>query len=255
VQSLNPWSKQSRQEEYRLRILSAKYKKLVTFVIVLILFFFNQEAIVKSAPLSLVLLDFAGERDTDVVPQPWNIRLKEGKADVRIASDNGGNVLHITCRESSVSVERNASVDIIVSPYMSWTWKVLKVPTQGDVRKKGYNDQALQILVAFENRKILSYVWDSNAPEGTITDESVGWPVNLKIKVIVVKAGTTDVGKWITQTRNIYEDYKNIFHEEPLRLKGVRIQTNTQYTRDTAEGFVKSIMFSNVHSITAQKIS
>jgi hypothetical protein len=126
---------------------------------------------------------------------------------------------------------------------MSWTWKVVKVPLRGDVRKKSSDDQALQIVLAFENRKVLSYVWDSNAPEGTVTDGSVGWPVNLIIKIFVIKSGTADMGKWITQTRNIYEDYINTFHEFPARLKGVRIQTNTQYTKDSAEGFVKGILF------------
>ena len=56
----------------------------------------------------------------------------------------------------------------------------------GDVRKRGYDDQALQLLIAFENKKVLSYIWDSNAPEGVSVDESIGWPINIGIRVIVV---------------------------------------------------------------------
>jgi len=127
---------------------------------------------------------------------------------------------------------------------MSWTWKAVRLPLLGDVRRKGHNDQALQLLVAFENRRVLSYVWDSNAPEGTVVDESIGWPVNLAIKVIVVKSGAADTGKWITLKRNIGEDYREFFNGPSPGVQGVRIQSNTQYTRDTAEGYVRDIVFS-----------
>ncbi len=210
-------------------------------------------AIAKAARPPSLLLDFNGNPQTNDIPQPWNIRLRGGKAGVGIVRESGENVLHLRCKESSFSVERDASVDIRESPFVSWTWKALRVPPRGDVREKRYNDQALQILFAFENRKILSYIWDTNAPVGTITDESIGWPINLTIKVIVVQSGTLDIGRWIRHTRNIYEDYIHIFHEEPPHINGVRIQTNTQYTKDIAEGFVKSILFEKKFSLEAQK--
>jgi hypothetical protein len=196
-----------------------------------------------AARVAVISLDFNGTLGDEGMPRPWNIGLKEGRADVKIVTENGERLLHLECRESSFSVERNISIDVSNVPYIRWTWKVLKTPSLGDVRKRNYNDQALQILVAFENRKVLSYVWDSNAPEGTVTDESLGWPFNVQVKVIVVKSGTADAGRWITHTRNVYEDYMHIFHEEPAQLKGVRIQTNTQHTKDMAEGYIKGISF------------
>ncbi|HAM52254.1 MAG TPA: hypothetical protein DCP92_16750 [Nitrospiraceae bacterium] len=224
---------------------------IIVLTLFLMLFVCFPEAAVNAAEVSFMSLDFNGGSETGDIPKPWNIRLREGKADVKVVSE-GGNVLHVKCSQSSFAVERNVSVDLDKSSHISWTWKALRLPSQGDVRKKGRNDQALQILVAFKNGKILSYVWDTNAPEGTITDESVGWPINLKIKVIVVQSGTLDIGKWITHTRNIYEDYLNLFHEEPASVKGVRIQTNTQYTRDIAEGFIKNIQFGKALSMASE---
>jgi hypothetical protein len=121
----------------------------------------------------------------------------------------------------------------------------VKLPASGDLREKSRNDQAMQIMFVFEGNRVISYVWDSNAPEGTISDESIGWPFNLRIKVLVVKSGQGGIDSWLTAMRNIYEDYKAFFHEEPRRLVGVRVQTNTQYTKDSAEGFVGKIAFSH----------
>jgi len=223
--------------------LSVQFTGRTAFLLTLILFFPVHTSTAVAARGSVLSLGFDGTLGEEGIPRPWNIGLKEGRAGVGIVVENGQRLLHLECRESSFSVERNISIDVSNAPYISWTWKVLKAPSHGDVRKKNYNDQALQILVAFENRKVLSYVWDSNAPEGTVTDESLGWPFNLQIKVVVVKSGTADAGKWITHTRNLYEDYMHIFHEEPVPIKGVRIQTNTQHTKDVAEGYIKGISF------------
>jgi hypothetical protein len=179
------------------------------------------------------------------VTRPWGVKVKEGVADVRVVPYDGENALYLQCRQSSFSVERTIAVDTKRYPYVAWKWKALRIPSRGDVRVRGRNDQALQLLVAFENGRIISYVWDANAPEGTITDESVGWPVNLAVKVIVVKGGSSDVGRWVTQNRNVRDDYVRLFHGQPPQIKGIRIQANTQYTRDTAEGMVGSIVFSS----------
>ena len=198
----------------------------------------------KAYDASSLVVGFEGSLEKNSLPASWKLSIRTGTADAGIVPESNGQILHIKCREASLSLERKLQVDTADYPYISWTWKAVRLPLMGDVRKEGYDDQALQLLVAFENRRVLSYVWDSNAPEGAVVDESIGWPVNLAIRVIVVKSGAADTGKWITQTRNIYEDYRRFFNEPPPRVKGVRIQSNTQYTGDTAEGFVRNIVFS-----------
>jgi hypothetical protein len=208
----------------------------------MIVVMFSGAATAYDAPSLTV--GFDGVVEKNGIPGTWRLLTRTGKADAAAVPDSGTSVMHIKCEGSSFSLEREIMITTDDFHYLSWTWKALRLPLSGDVRSKERNDQALQLLVAFENGKVLSYVWDSNAPEGTVADESIGWPVNIAIRVIVVKSGASDTGKWITHTRNIYEDYRNFFKEPPPRVKGVRIQSNTQYTRDTAEGFVRNIVFS-----------
>lgn len=198
----------------------------------------------KAYDAPTLAVGFEGALEKNSLPAAWKLSVRTGKADAGIVPENNGQILHIRCRQASFSLERKMQVDPADYPYISWTWKAVRLPLLGDVRKKGHNDQALQLLVAFENRRVLSYVWDSNAPEGAVVDESIGWPVNLAIRVIVVKSGHADTGKWITLKRNISEDYRVFFNGPPPGVQGVRIQSNTQYTGDTAEGFVRDIVFS-----------
>ena len=198
----------------------------------------------KAYDAPTLAVGFEGALEKNSLSASWKLSIRAGTADAGIVPESNGQILHIKCREASFSLERRLQVDTADYPYISWTWKAVRLPLLGDVRKKGYNDQALQLLVAFENRRVLSYVWDSNAPEGAVVDESIGWPVNLAIKVIVVKSGPSGTGKWITLKRNIREDYREFFNGPPPGVQGLRIQSNTQYTGDTAEGFVRDIVFS-----------
>ncbi len=193
---------------------------------------------------SAVIIDFTDSEGKSGIPAPWKLRVNEGTAYAEVMTDGGGPALYLRSSKSSFSLERELALDVLEFPYFNWTWKALIIPARGDLRKRSRNDQVLQILVAFEGRKIMSYVWDSNAPEGTITDESIGIPLFVTVKVLVVKTGNSDTGKWLTMTRNIHDDYRKIFNEEPRKIRGIRVQTNSQYTGDCAEGLVKSLVFS-----------
>jgi hypothetical protein len=191
-----------------------------------------------------ITVDFNGVIEKNGLPNPWFLRVNNGNAHFRVLHQKDENILYLKCKSSSFSLERNVSISPEDYPYVTWRWKAIKLPLSGDLRNKNRNDQGLQMLFAFENGKIISYVWDANAPEDTVMDESLGWPLNLPIKVIVVNSGSAGINEWVSHTRNIYEDYRGLFNETPPRLKGLRIQANTQYTQDLSEGMVRGIIFS-----------
>jgi len=191
-----------------------------------------------------IAIDFSGQTNGEGVPAPWDLSVKKGKPFLNIISENGDRLLHLKSTKSSFALEREVAVDVHQYPNLTWTWKALSIPLNGDIRKKDANDQALQLILAFKGDRVLSYIWDSNAPDGTVVDEKLFWPMNLKIKVMVVMSGASDLGKWFTITRNVFEDYRNLFNETPSPLVGVRIQMNTQHTGGNAEGLFKGIFFS-----------
>ena len=191
-----------------------------------------------------IIVDLGGSTGKTGLPLLWKLRVNAGEADARISMEGGESAFYLRSLNASFALERELSVNTGDYPYLNWTWKVLTIPPRGDLRKRSQNDQALQLLVAFEGGKILSYVWDSNAPEGTVADESIGLPLFITVKVIVVKSGPADKGTWLKISRNLYEDYKKMFGEKPRKVRGLRIQSNSQYTGACAEGLVKRIVFS-----------
>jgi hypothetical protein len=204
---------------------------------------------------SMETLDFKGSLNGRGLPAEWKLKVHRGEAGADMVEENGERVLHMKSTGSSFALEHDVDVRIDRYPYLIWTWKAVALPTKGDVRERSRDDQALQLLVGFKDGRVLSYVWDATAPEGTVVDRSLPWPLLIRIKVIVVDSGISDMGKWVTNRRNIYEDYKELFGKEPPPVEGVRVQMNTQHTRSSAEGFLREIVFSGETVLAASDIS
>ena len=66
----------------------------------------------------------------------------------------------------------------------------------------------------------------------------------MKIKVVVVRSGPSQTGKWITETRNVYQDYRKLYGgDKAPEVSGLRIQINSQHTKTSAESCFADLMF------------
>ena len=189
----------------------------------------------------VVIADFSSGVDDNGVPFGWQLKEKSGKADVSITSEGGIHALHLRSEDTSYALQKPVNVDLHKYPMLSWKWKVTKLPDGGDFRRSMRDDQAAQLLVAFSNRKVIAYIWDSSAPQGLMED-AYALPF-VTIKVIVVRSGPGETGKWITETRNAHEDYIRLFGHEPPKIGGVRIQINSQHTETSGESFFADVVF------------
>jgi hypothetical protein len=57
----------------------------------------------------------------------------------------------------------------------------------------------------------------------------------------VIESGYSQVGKWLTQERNVIEDFRALFGNIPEQAVAIRLQINSQHTKSEAEVFWKTI--------------
>jgi len=126
-------------------------------------------------------------------------------------------------------------------PYLTWNWKVAQLPAGGDFRHATTDDQAAQVLVAFADKRILTYIWDSTAPKGMVQSAS-NIPL-VHIYAFVCQSGQSEANKWILESRNIAADYQRAYGKPAPRVKGVRLQINSQHTGTTAESYFGTVAF------------
>ena len=85
---------------------------------------------------------------------------------------------------------------------------------------------------------IIMYSWASDAPVGTITPSI---PTG-KIQTIVVESGG-EIGEWRELRRNVLEDYRLAFGEEPWDIVAVGVMTDASNTREKASAQFGDISF------------
>jgi hypothetical protein len=210
--------------------------RLVAFVVLL---FANGPAFAKD---QVVIADFSTAVDRPGLPAGWQLKERSGKGDVAFLRDDGIAAARLRSANTSFSLQKEVQVDLRKYPVLSWKWKVTKLPAAGDYRKAGSDDQAAQLFLAFSKTRGIVYLWDTSAPAGSAGDAAA--PFFMSIKAIVVRSGPGDSGKWITENRNVLEDYRNLFNEEPGPVAGIRLQINSQHTRTSAESYFADIAFS-----------
>ena len=114
-------------------------------------------------------------------------------------------------------------------------------PKGGDFRHYATDDQAAQVLVAFDDRRVLSYIWDSTAPQGTMQSAS-SLPL-VHIFAIVCRSGAADANRWLAESHNVAADYLKAFGKAAPHVKGLRLQINSQHTGTAAESYFADVAF------------
>jgi hypothetical protein len=175
------------------------------------------------------------------LPEGWQLKVNRGAPDITVIGESTGRVLRFKSLKSSFALERGVDVDVAQFPLLSWTWKVSELPAGGDFRRAATDDQAAQVLVAFADRRILTYIWDSSAPKGAGQNAS-SIPL-VHIFALVCRSGPGELNQWLPETRNLDQDYRRAFARPPSRVKGIRLQINSQHTGTSAESFFGDIAF------------
>ncbi len=177
------------------------------------------------------------------VPPGWQLKVNAGHPDIAVGDSGDGAALHFRSDKASFGLERDIEVDPKATPLLSWRWKVAQLPKGGDFRHSSTDDQAAQLLVAFTDRKIITYIWDSSAPQGTMQSAS-SLPL-VHIYAVVCRSGAADINQWVQETRNVAADYQKAFGQSAPHVKGLRLQINSQHTGSRAESYFGEIEFHN----------
>lgn len=209
---------------------------------------FSAELFLRKAKNSVEVSNFTNtspQSEPNGLPKDWKLRVWRGEPDVKILNKDGKGFLRLRSQKASVSVYRNFKLDLRNFPNLKWRWKVTQLPKNADARIVNRDDQAAGIYVIFPrfpsmiNSRFLAYIWETSAPVGTVMRNRR----NPMIHYIVVRSGKGKLNQWITEERNVLNDYRKVFKQEPPMVGGVALLIDTDDTRSQAESFFAQIEF------------
>jgi len=184
------------------------------------------------------------------------------KSEYALVESGAGVVLEGRADGSASGFYRRIHIDPARHPVIEWRWRILQTPAALDSRVPARDDSPARVIVAFHGDAarldigerftlalykaltgermpyaIIMYSWASDTPVGTITPSI---PTG-KIQTIVVESG--GVGEWHELRRNVLEDYRRAFGEEPWNIVAVGVMTDASNTREKARAQYGDISF------------
>jgi hypothetical protein len=195
--------------------------------------------------------------------QPLTFPRIERHTVYRLVEDEGRVVVRAEANASASGLIRRLEADVKAQPMLAWRWKIAGVIEKADPRRKEGDDYAARVYVAFKydpDRASLldraryalmrllygespphagiAYVWDARMPAGTMLPNAY----TERMRMIVVRSGASGAGRWLEEERNLYEDYRRAFAEEPPPIAGVAIMTDADDTGERATAWYGDIV-------------
>lgn len=187
---------------------------------------------------------FTAGADDKGMPNGWKLKKWSGEGhQVALIEEDGRKALRLSSEKNSFGVYKEFDFRVETTPVLTWEWKVTRLPEKGDVRERDKDDQAAQIYVMFPrfpkmlNTRLVGYLWESNAPK----DEKFTSKKSSNTRYIILQSGNENLGKWMKEKRNVYEDYRTLFGEEPPEGGGITMMIDSDDTGSSAESYFSDI--------------
>ncbi len=218
------------------------------------------------APSVLVVGKFSDAAVGTALPDGWKPLTFDKvprHTQYELVKDGATVVVKATSQAAASGLTRAITIDSKEYPLVRWRWKVQNLLQKSDVTRKEGDDYPVRLYITYRYepdkvsfaRKVkyqagrvlfgdipiaaLNYIWDGQAPAGTFVDNAF----TDFAKMIVLRSGPGGVGAWVEEERNVYEDYKKAFGDEPPMISGVAIMTDTDNTGESATAYYGDIVF------------
>jgi DUF3047 family protein len=209
---------------------------------------------------------FSVEAEGSAPPNGWDpltFKKVERHTTYQLVKDGATVVVKAISEAAASGLIKKVTIDPQEYPIVRWRWKIENLLQKSNVNRKEGDDYParLYITFAYEPDKVgwgkklkykagqalfgdipigaLNYLWDGKSPVGTIVDNAF----TDFAKMIVVESGAELIGSWVEEERNVYQDYRLAFREEPPAINGVAIMSDTDNTKERVVAYYGDIMF------------
>ena len=211
-------------------------------------------ACAPTLPRQPVTVEHYGERMplldiATVIQDGWMELPLRGTTEYRIATVDGRVAIRATGRNTASGLIRFVQTDTVRCPIITWSWRVDRLQNDADLWIKDKEDVAASIFLLFgdpgfladpEPVPTLRYVWtNDNSPMEAVIDSPYLPGV---MRSVVIKSGKEHLGQWMTERRNVIEDFERAFGEPPPdAIHAIVLFTDNDQTRQPVEAYYEWI--------------
>jgi DUF3047 family protein len=168
--------------------------------------------------------------------------------DFVITEDEGRRALRLASHDEHSTIAKDLHVDLAVTPILEWSWKIVEVPAGADIRQRSTSDLTGYLVVVWPRfpaalrSRVIAYAWGSREPAGSIEQSRKTSTVTF----FILRSGSEYLGRWFTERRNVADDYREVYGEQPAESpKVIAISIDTNDTHSSAAALIGLIAFTS----------
>jgi len=153
----------------------------------------------------IVAAELAHLQSPRKLPAGWNNFFMLGGGPV-IFNDIGNGAISVEPLKNAGILQRPVDLELKPGTKLSWDWIVEELPSRLPEDQLTSHDY-LSIAAEFDDGQDLTYFWSCSLPVGKAFRCPIPRWTPLESHM-AVRSGFADLGKWVSDERDIYEDYK-----------------------------------------------
>lgn len=172
----------------------------------------------------------------------WEEKSFKGRTAYELVPDQGRTVLKAQAQDSASALIKTLRLDLRRYPLLRWSWKVEGTVPQGDERSKAGDDYAARVYVVFPSplfwrTRAINYIWANHLPQGEFSPNVF----SANAMMLAVRSGPGQAGQWLSEERDVLEDYRRLFGGEPPEMGAVAVMTDADNTGQKAVAYYGDI--------------
>lgn len=168
------------------------------------------QALKAEGPLgALIAKERARLQSPPALPQGWRPLFNIGDSAVFKAcqSEGGGPAICAHAEKDVSIIQRDAPFPVSPDTTIAWRWKVDELPSPLREDTLPTHDY-ISIAIEFDTGWDITYFWSRKLPAGTgFICPLPNW--KHREYHVAVRSGTADLGKWLSESRNLHNDYRD----------------------------------------------
>lgn len=181
------------------------------------------------------------------IDQAWTHHVFGNATDYRRVTIDGLPAIRAIGRNSASGLYRQVHFRVAEYPWIEWHWRVARLQQDADIRVKEHEDFGAAIFFIFGQPSLfhrdvptLAYVWTNDRlPQGAIVDSPHHPGV---VRNYIVESGTSRLGHWVRERRNLIKDFRHAFGREPPdTVEVLALFTDNDQTEEPVESYYGAI--------------
>jgi Protein of unknown function (DUF3047) len=196
-------------------------------------------ALQAATPHPLIDLEIDRLTRPSLPPDGWRYLWFLGESEVYSAADADSATIRCKTLCDVGILQRDIDLPFAAGTRLAWSWKVDALPSTLAEDTLPTHDY-LSIAVEFSNGIDITYYWSAGLAPGT----GYWCPLPTWAKReyhVAARCGTTELGRWIDEDKDLYADYASHVGEPPERIRRVWLIANSMFQRGRGECSYRAI--------------